>query len=206
MWYVGQTWKPDSSSIGYARSEDGVRWVRQSDKPALRPEAPWEKVAVMCPHVLWDEKARKFRMWYSGGEQYEPNAIGYAESADGLDWEKHAGNPVFSSDPERTWEQHKVTACQVIPYNDGFAMFYIGFRDEDYAQIGLAWSKDGVGGWRRHPLNPILAPEPGAWDSDANYKPYAIFDGESWRLWYNGRSGHFEQIGLAMHEGYDLGL
>jgi hypothetical protein len=31
----------------------------------------------MCPHVNWDEKG-VFKMWYSGDEQYEPNAIGYA--------------------------------------------------------------------------------------------------------------------------------
>ena len=51
-----------------------------SDKPVLVPERPWEKVAVMCPHVLWDEQAKLYRMWYSGGEQEEPNAIGYATS------------------------------------------------------------------------------------------------------------------------------
>ena len=38
----------------------------------------------MCPHVIWDEEMKLFRMWYSGGEQYEPNAIGYATSPDGL--------------------------------------------------------------------------------------------------------------------------
>ena len=35
-------------------SADGVTWKRQSDKAVLSPELPWEKVAVMCPHVLWD--------------------------------------------------------------------------------------------------------------------------------------------------------
>lgn len=30
----------------------------------------------MRPHVLYDEKEKLYRMWYSGGEQYEPNAIG----------------------------------------------------------------------------------------------------------------------------------
>ena len=49
----------------------------------------------MCPNVIWDESARLFRMWYSGGDQYEPDAIGYAFSTDGLHWTKHPGNPVF---------------------------------------------------------------------------------------------------------------
>ena len=41
---------------------------------------------------------------------------------------------------------------------------------------------------------------------DAVYKPYAIFDGQKWLLWYNGRRGGVEQIGLATHEGEDLGF
>ena len=29
-----------------------------SDKPVLSAESPWEKVAVMCPHVIYDDKAK----------------------------------------------------------------------------------------------------------------------------------------------------
>ncbi len=70
-----------------------------SDKPVLSAEKPWEKVAVMCPHVIFDDKERLYRMWYSGGEQYEPNAIGYATSPDGVNWTKHDHNPIFKPDP-----------------------------------------------------------------------------------------------------------
>ena len=85
-------------------------------------------------------------------------------------------------------------------------MFYIGFRDEAHAQIGIARSRDGVTGWQRHPANPIIRPGKDQWDHDAVYKPYAIFDGQKWLLWYNGRKGGVEQIGLAVHEGEDLGF
>jgi len=85
-------------------------------------------------------------------------------------------------------------------------MFYIGYWDEDTAQIGIARSRDGIGGWERHPLNPIIAPSEYDWDGEATYKPYVIFEGQRWRLWYNGRLGHMEQIGLAEHEGEDLGF
>ena len=66
--------------------------------PALVADKPWEKVAVMCPDVMWDDAAKLYRMWYSGGEQYEPDAIGYATSPDGLTWTKHGSNPVFGTD------------------------------------------------------------------------------------------------------------
>ena len=204
MWYTGQA--KGHSWIGYATSPDGIAWNRMSDKPVLSPEKPWEKVAVMCPHVLWDEQARLFRMWYSGGEQYEPNAIGYATSPDGLAWTKHKENPVFAPDPKSDWEKHKVTACQVIRLGDRHVMFYIGFRDDSTAQIGIARSKDGITGWQRHRANPIVRVGKGHWDHDACYKPYAVFDGKKWLLWYNGRHGSLEQIGLATHQGEDLGF
>ena len=100
-------------------------------------------------------------MWYSGGEQYEPNAIGYATSQDGLKWTKHENNPIFQPDPKNAWEKDRVTACQVISQGDWHLMFYIGFRDVDHAQIGLARSRDGITGWQRHPANPIIRPGQG---------------------------------------------
>ena len=210
MWYTGQV-RPGVGSghswIGYATSPDGVTWKRMSDKPVLSFDQPWEKnIAVMCPSVLWDESAKLFRMWYSGGEQGEPNAIGYATSPDGLNWTKYASNPVFGPDPKNPWERHKVTGGQVVKCDDWYVIFYIGFQDESSAKIGLARSKDGITHWQRHPGNPIIWPGKGKWDHDACYKPYAIFDGQKWLLWYNGRHGSLEQIGIVLHEGEDLGF
>ena len=204
MWYTGQA--RGKSWIGYATSKDGVTWERMSDKPVLAAEKPWEKVAVMCPHVMYDDKARQYRMWYSAGEQYEPNAIGYATSEDGLKWARHENNPIFKPDAKNAWEKDRVTACQVIRQGDWHLMFYIGFRDRDHAQIGLARCRDGISDWQRHQANPIIRPGKGQWDQDAVYKPYAIFDGKQWLLWYNGRKGGVEQIGLALHPGEDLGF
>ena len=204
MWYTGQA--RGKSWIGFAASKDGVTWERMSDKPVLSAESSWEKVAVMCPHVIYDKEAKLYRMWYSGGEQYEPNAIGYATSEDGMKWAKHEMNPIFKPDMKHAWEKDRVTACQVIRHGEWHLMFYIGFRDQDHAQIGLARSKDGITGWQRHHANPIIRPGKDQWDHDAVYKPYAIFDGKQWLLWYNGRKGGVEQIGLAVHPGEDLGF
>ncbi len=172
----------------------------------LSPDKPWEKVAVMCPHVIWDAQARVFKMWYSGGEQYEPDAIGYATSPDGLQWTKHETNPIFAADPNTDWEKHKVTACQVVQHDDEYLMFYVGFQDLHHAAIGVARSKDGITQWQRLRANPIVSPTPGAWDHDACYKPFALLDHGHWMLWYNGRHASKEQIGLAIHDEEDLGF
>ena len=206
MWYTGQA--KGRSWIGYATSPDGVTWKRASEKPVLSSEEPWEDVAVMCPHVLWDDKQAVFRMWYSAGQQYEPNSIGYATSPDGLHWKKLPANPIFTAKADSPWERHKVTACQIIPCDDFHLMFYIGFRDEHHAQIGLARSRDGISGWQRHRANPIIFPGADAWDADSCYKPFVIYDkmNDRWLLWYNGRNGAAEQIGMAIHKGLDLGF
>jgi predicted GH43/DUF377 family glycosyl hydrolase len=202
MWYTGQA--KGQSWIGYATSPDGKVWKRMSNQPVLSPEMPWEKVAVMSPNVLWDQKAKAFRMWYSGGEQYEPNAIGYATSPDGLHWTKSASNPVFVPNPTNVWEQERVAGCQVCEQDGWYYMFYIGYRDIDHAQIGLARSRDGVTHWERHPQNPIVRPGQDEFDQDACYKPYALYNGKEWLLWYNGRHGGLEQIALVTHRGKAL--
>jgi DUF1680 family protein len=209
LWYTGQVnagQEKGKSAIGYATSPDGITWKRMSEKPVLSPEKPWEGVAVMCPHVVWDEQTKSYRMWYSAGEQREPDAIGYATSPDGLKWTRYENNPVLRPDPNNDWEKNRVTACQVIRQGDWYVMFYIGFRDPYTAQIGLARSRDGVTNWQRHPANPIIRLGEGKWDEHACYKPFAIYDGRKWLLWYNGRRKDLEQIGVAIHEGEDMGF
>lgn len=201
MWYTGQTER--SSDIGHATSADGVHWERQST-PVMRPTQPWEAEGLMCPHVERD--AGGWRMWYSGGGLEEPVAIGHATSPDGLAWTKNEANPVLAPEPANRWERERATGAQVVPYDGGFLAFYIGFEDIDTARIGLARSKDGLTDWERHPSNPIVAPTAGGWDADACYKPFALLEDGRWRLWYNGRQGDDERIGLALHEGENLGF
>ena len=52
-------------------------------------------------------------------------------------------------------------------------MFYVGFRDIDHAQIGIARSRDGISHWQRSNGNPIISPTTDGWDADACYKPFA---------------------------------
>lgn len=204
MWYTGQA--NGHSAIGYAVSSNGRDWTRVGNQPVLTPTAPWEKEAVMCPSVLWDEGTKTFRMWYSGGEQFEPDAIGYATSPDGTHWTKDAANPIFRPEPKHAWESAKVAGAEVIDHDGWFYMFYIGYRDIHHANINMARSRDGISNWERHPQNPIISPSENGWDRDSDYKPLALPDpsGSRWLLWYNGRRRSSERIGLAIHQGGTL--
>ena len=144
-------------------------------------------------------------MWYSAGETYEPNVIGYAESTDGVNFKRYSDEPILECAPENFYEQDRIGGCQVIKTDDmGYVIFYIGYSDIDTACICCARSDDGISGWERSPLNPLVYPTRGEWDGDACYKPTAIFEDGKWRIWYNGRRANCEYIGLAEYEGRNL--
>ena len=200
MWYTGQA--HGNSYIGFAESADGIVFHRVGDAPVLSPEAPFEGESVMNPCVLFENG--RYRMWYSAGETYEPNVLCYAESADGIRWEKSPLNPILEKNPACEYEQNRIGGCQVVPHPAlGYLIFYIGYRDIHTACVCAAYSADGITDFRRCRGNPLIAPTAGAWDADACYKPSALYDPEKdlWRLWYNGRAGGTEYIGMAQKHG-----
>lgn len=202
MWYCGQA--RGYTRIGYATSKDGVRFTRMSREPVMISERPHEGFSVMNPYVRWDERRQVWRMWYASGETYEPNVLCYAESKDGLRWEKSPINPIFVKGTG--WDKDRVGGCEVHPLPDGrWVMFYIGYSDIHTARIGAAISLDGISGWTRLKANPLVSPTPGEWDSAACYKPSVVREKDRWLLWYNGRTDNREYIGMVEHQGLDLG-
>lgn len=64
--------------------------AQKTGAPVLSPETPWERdgAPCACPKsggVWYDERERKFKMWYEAGWLRH---MAYAESADGLAWER----------------------------------------------------------------------------------------------------------------------
>ena len=198
MWFTSQFWEDrvGKSWIGIARSDDGIHFERIQKEPVLVPETDFEKDSVMNPFVMYENG--RFRMWYAAGETYEPNVICYAESDDGIHWTKDARNPIFTCAPENEYEQNRIGAVQVLREDDGYLMFYIGYRDIHTACICAARSKDGIANWTRVPENPLVTPTPGTWDEHSCYKPTVVRDEDGlYHLWYNGRRDGDEFIGYA---------
>jgi beta-1,2-mannobiose phosphorylase / 1,2-beta-oligomannan phosphorylase len=197
MWYTAQNFEAQTSVFSLATSQDGFAWERVGSQPVLRPAGGWEKGSLMCPHVLYEKGS--FRMWYSGGELYEADAVGYAESPDGIHWQRELTNPVLR--PTGGWECDRITAACILPRQEDYLAFYIGFGEGyERSQIGLARSVDGIHRWERYPHNPIVAPGPaGSWDDCNVYKPYVVPFGGLWYMWYNASRcrDRREQIGLA---------
>ena len=63
--------------------------------PIVLRDKPWEGDSVSRPWVMWDEEHGRYRMWYQcfavssyWGGSGAPYYIGYAESEDGINWQK----------------------------------------------------------------------------------------------------------------------
>jgi len=208
MWYTGQN-ETLNSRIFFAESTDGYNWKRYGKLPVLEPEPDkyiWDKDSVMNPCVLWNEEKGFFEMWYSAGENYEPDVIAYAQSYDGIKWIKHSC-PVFTPDNRNYYEQAKIGGCQIIKQDGWYCIFYIGYENVDTARICTARSRDGISGWQKYSGNPIVSPSQCGWDASAVYKPAVIYmdKTDKWHLYYNGRRYHdYELIGLVIREGKNL--
>ncbi len=206
MWYTGQA--RGYSWIGYATSKDGLHFERYQQQPVMFSDRPYEGQSVMCPFVMWDEELQLFRMWYAAGETYEPNVLAYATSSDGVHWDKLPANPIIGPMEEHPYEMERVGPCHVVKADGWHYIFYIGYEDIHTARVCVARSKNGITNWTRLKANPIVSPTIGGWDESACYKPSVVRDEKNnrWLLWYNGRNGEPEYIGLVIHEGLDLGF
>lgn len=195
LWYTGQFL--NKSAIGHLVGTSMTSFKRNLiNRPVLSPTLKGEGVSVMNPCVIWDNHRKLFQMWYSAGENYEPDAIFYAESVDGDTWMKNK-EPVLTKLPSHVWEQYKVGGCNVVKKDDGtYIMYYIGYQNLDVTRICFAVSKDGIE-WYREDNNICLSPTKGSWDNHAVYKPSVIEYKGEYYMWYNGRNGINEYIGLA---------
>jgi beta-1,2-mannobiose phosphorylase / 1,2-beta-oligomannan phosphorylase len=202
VWYSTQS--PASAAgvawIGSAFSREGRYWEKQG-APVLTPQEAWEKQAVQCPNVRYDETSSLFQMWYCGGDAYEPDAVGFATSPDGISWQRHPGNPIYR--PTTGWEGYKIGSFQVHRVGEWYYAFYNAFQQTPFvSRVGMARSHDGVTGWEPHPANPIFSPgAPGSWDARMIYKPTALWNDQlaRWDVWFNASKilNSNERIGHA---------
>ena len=192
MWYTGQSGV--NSSIGFARSIDGITFERVCDSPVIVPSLSHEKGSVMNPSVLFNKDRNVFQMWYSAGDQYEPDVICYAESADGISWNKN--NAAVLKKGIQRFDRYKVGGCDVHLEGGKYSMFYIGYENLDVARICFAVSEDGIE-WQKGD-HPIISPSKMSWDADAVYKPAYVKIDEQEIILYNGRKGGTELIGVAL--------
>ena len=140
MWYVACSgWERVDGQprhyyrIKYAESRDGVRWQRPN-RVCIDYGSPHE-YAIARPWVTRD--GGRYRMWYSyRGDSYR---IGYAESPDGLTWERlddRAGIDVSAAG----WDSEMIEYPAVFSASGREWMFYNG---NGYGRTGIGCAVRG---------------------------------------------------------------
>ena len=214
MWYAGQNANNGVYDIGYASSSDGINWNKHAGS-VLQTGASntWENAYLEGPCVLLHDDT--LRMWYASvdligdGQPTDfTGNIGYAWSLDGIIWNKHSDNPIFTSYNSGGWDLASVADPHVIFHDGMYHMWYAGLTTwaAENFKMGYAYSVDGIN-WARPITTPSLETgASGAWDEeDASYG-CAIFNPQSnqYEMWYTGIDANYPSSNLNDYY-YEIG-
>src|SRR5215467_9637227 len=168
-------------------------WHRLSRQPILSPQGQtWESAGTFNPSVI--VRDGKFVMLYRAQDQHGTSRLGYAESTDGIHFERHA-KPVLS--PETDYERDgSVEDPRLVAFGDTYYLTYTGYNKKD-AQLCLATSKDLIH-WHREGV--ILPAYKGNWNvgwtKSGAIVPEKI-QGKYWMYFLGTSADKTDQTGLA---------
>jgi len=130
MWHSsGIAWtefndKPcPSYIIRYAESRDGLSWA-STDKICINLKND-DEFGIARPWVM--KSGDIYKMWYSIRTKSKPYYIGYAESKDGIEWER-LDNMVGLCTSNDGWDSEMICFNSVVNFGNKQYMFYNGNR------------------------------------------------------------------------------
>jgi beta-lactamase class A len=202
MWYAGRRRDPEGLKtpvdVGYATSPDGVHWTKSTANPVLGrgPRGDYDENLISAPYVLYD--GGQFHMWYSAANYAGKWSIDYATSPDGIEWAKYGDNPLFAAAGTGRWDAVYVAEPCVLYNGSFFQMWYNGASRVTETLLGYAVSPDGVHWTPFQEDQPVLDVGPrDAWDDFAVARAHVLYDGEQYKMWYEGHDGSTWRIGYA---------
>ncbi|NWF70884.1 MAG: hypothetical protein HXY40_17505 [Chloroflexi bacterium] len=198
-WALGVT-VPFYFFIGAAHSSDGGATFEKVSPAPIMGWHTLDPYLLGSPFILVEDT--RWRMWYVSGVKWEQTdtelrhyyLIKYAESRDGLQWERngHICIPFASAD------EYAIARPFVLKEHGLYKMWY-AYRGAAY-RIGYAESPDGLH-WTRKDGEVGIDVSPQGWDAEMVEYPY-IYDHDKRRyMFYNGNGYGKSGIGLAVwHE------
>jgi hypothetical protein len=142
MWFVtGSGWedgKPPSHRyrIGYAESTDGISWRRDGTIAIDYRDETEHSISRPCVVHGGD----RYRMWFAArGSSYR---LGYAESTDGIEWERDDARAGLAPG-EDGWDEEMV-AYPFVCSHGGFD--YLFYNGNGYGRTGVGYAVREHGG------------------------------------------------------------
>jgi predicted GH43/DUF377 family glycosyl hydrolase len=195
-WSLGVT-VPFYFYVGLAISDDGGVTYRKVSSAPILERSDVDPYLTASPFVLIEGSV--WRMWYVSGTGWELRDgqaqhyyhIKYAESADGIRWERNGRVCI----DYRAKEEYAIARPSVLKDGGLYKMWY-SHRGESY-RLGYAESSDGLN-WTRKDDECGLEVSEDGWDSEMIAYPF-VFDyrGERYML-YNGNGYGKTGVGLAI--------
>ncbi len=187
MWYGAEDGE-GYARAGYATSPDGSQWTKHPQNPVIEAGTPYEWNWFVVPWTVIVEGGT-YRMWYYSC--CEPsNGIGYAESLDGIHWVLRPDSVLATSGYPGASDNTAVCCPSVQSTDTGFHMWYSGFQADNQG-YDYAHSIDGIA-WTKHRDNPVMRS-----DTEELWDPIVLFDGGSWRMWYQHWDGSTSWLSYA---------
>jgi predicted GH43/DUF377 family glycosyl hydrolase len=118
-------------------------WKQLADRSILAPELDWEKDCIEAPTLI--RHGGNLFMFYAGAYNNEPQQIGCAVSADGIQWKRLFKTPFLANGKPGSWNSSESGHPGIFRDADGQDyLFYQGNADH-----GKSWylSKAKIG-WR----------------------------------------------------------
>lgn len=185
---------PYSNSIGAAIFKDGI--LEPISIVPILPFCDREPFSYGYPWVMYHE--HKYRMWYDTVVDWVENStnkyicsLGYAESLDGINWEKQYIDCI----PLKSNERCIARPC-VIFIDNLFIMWYSIFDNNGIYSIGYAESTDGQN-WERKDEEVGINKSQEGWDSESIEYPFIFMHKNEYYMLFNGNGYGKSGFGLA---------
>jgi predicted GH43/DUF377 family glycosyl hydrolase len=147
--------------------------------------------------VLFEDN--KYHMWYLNTYNSGRGNVGYAESADGINWYSVTDSPVLTAGKSGSWDDYTVGPGIIIKENGIYKMYYNGWQTYDGTQnIGLAVSVDGIH-WEKNRM-PVLSA------NEVEYRvgaPSLIKKDSIYYLYYSYKSQNSSELKISVATSID---
>lgn len=140
MWYSARK-NPAVWTIGLATSSDSIHWTPYLNNPVITPMTVWwERGHNLGPHVIYDNKDSKFKMWYNTTNLGSTTSIAYAESTNGINWDKPIqNNPILLNELPGYFDTLNISDGSVLKVDNSYLLWYGGTDSNGISGIGLAY-------------------------------------------------------------------
>jgi len=189
-----------TSRLGYAESQDGIRFVRKAD-PVLSPEADYEKDGgVEDPRLV--QVGATYFLTYTGYNKKDAQLC-LAKSDDLVHWQRLGVIlPAYQGNWNKGWTKSGAILTKKI--RGEYWMYWLGTAGDKTDQMGLSRSKDLIH-WTEVTETPVLPRRPRKFDSRVvEPGPPPILTDDGVLLIYNGADDNLVyRTGIAVFDRND---